>query len=299
MKTLLYSIMLLVINTSLYSQTDDSTSFLKGVFSKRPVYCDAEYSNVVGKGIGISEVNFGFDGELKSGEHSGFEYHYDKSRFRVQYLNIGLGYKKYNDNQEQSFPFLTGHLYKITSYSTLGGGFTLNFNGSVFDKKANYFINSEIDWLSLGIGFGYDFFSGNEDIRFTPIAHLNLGYYTFTPDTLVLTDLPKETNKTLFGWYNAGIKLFSMYKSFDLMTEYSGKGSKDVSINGFGVELSYILWKENTETDLYGRNQKYYQNNFKVFIRFDSKVFNVVDANYHYTIQVIRMGITGRIGKIM
>lgn len=84
------------------AQTADTSSFLSDVFSNRPVYAHAEFSALVGQSISITNVNFGFDGEIRIGEHSGFETRYSKGRHRMQYLNIGVGYKNYGSNTEQS-----------------------------------------------------------------------------------------------------------------------------------------------------------------------------------------------------
>lgn len=197
----------------------------------------------------------------------------------MQYINVGVGYKKKCDMPERSFPFLSGLLFKVDKQNNFSGGFSLNYNATVIEKKTNFYSNSDIDWISSGLEGGYDFTSSSEDIRFTPVLCANFGLYTFKPDTLIFAGLPVENKNTSVGWFQTGVKLYFIYKAFDLTAEYMGKGASDVFKEWLGGELSYTLWRENQEMDIYGRPQTYYQNNLKAYIRFDRQTLEIDKTN--------------------
>lgn len=289
------------------AQTADTSSFLSDVFSNRPVYAHAEFSSLVGQSISITNVNFGFDGEIRIGEHSGFETRYSKGRHRMQYLNIGVGYKNYGSNTEQSFPFIIGFLFKNEIYSEFIGGFAFQFNSSLCEKTTNYYSNTDVTWLDVGIEGGYDFFSDNEDVCLTPVICGSFGLVTYKPDTLIFNDLPNDCKKLQYEWFRGKLKLYGTYKSFDLTIETGVRGFSDLYRHWFSGEISYTFWKENQTTNILGRPEKYHQNNFRAFVSFNSNAFEIdktkenkqTEVVYERTVQSLRIGISGRIGKIL
>lgn len=286
------------LDTPSLAQPSDSLSFFTKIFSSRPLYAQVGRADLFDQRVNITEAQVGFDGELRLGKHAGFEYIYNKSRNRLQYLTFGIGYKSYEEQPNNSFLYWNALLGKLSNQTTVWGGLDFGYNAVVFEKQTNFYSDSEIDWVQAGVEFGGDFFPGSGDIRLIPALFLNIGVTSFKPDTLIFNNLPEDHKySTAFDMLSGGLRLYASYKPFDLKVELLTKGAGRMSRYSYSGEISYKLWQENTW---------YYQNNLHAFVRLDLQTIEInkngmdqsPDIVYTRSIRSIRAGISGRIGKI-
>lgn len=282
--------------------------FLKSTFAPRPIYAHVAQSGLTDNSVGVTDVDFGFDGETKNGAFSGIDYNYGRSRSRIQFLNAGLSYKKYADNPGQSSPFLNGYLCKLNHSLEFPGGLAFTYNANIFDKKTTLYSNTDIEWFSGGMGIGFDVLRGFEDMQLMPVFYYNLGFSTYKPDTLVFPNIPDGLRNVQYELGVGGIKLYGMYKSFDIYAVYSGAiGRGHVYRSQLSGEISYTFWKENQTDAKFGGQEKYYQNNFKVFAGFSTLTYSSVrytdsegnhrGYDYDYMVNMFKAGISCRLGK--
>ena len=202
-----------IINVILISFFLLSTSLECGWFHElltSPIQLTFEQKNNFEKKLSNSIFRVGFyhnEEQSRWGQDKGYYL------IHANYLNFGMNFKYENSNK--IIPYFNFDLMK---FNMIGNDFSkdvgsdillinfhlLNFDSDIFSKR-------DINWLKIGIGYGYDFIC-KIDKQFRPLVYLNLGYSSIKPE-IMLYDIFSMSEFKYFNQFevNPGINLYFLF----------------------------------------------------------------------------------------
>lgn len=243
---------------------------------------------------GISRLGVGYNLELDKTDLE--NPHYSHNLYTIKAANLFVGYKFYDRNPNQSYPFIDFTLYE-NSYNGRASIFSLMYNCSILSKQTYMYSRNDITWAKFGVGFGWTF-SGRDIPIFTVTLTGNLIYRTFTPDTIICQRLPENLKGTNNQFFNGGMKFIIEKAPFTFSAEaISGISSKAWTDN-LSIKASYKFRSNNIEND-------YERNRAEIYLSFNSELLYTQvtkDSKTHYDYkaeyEMIKLGFTTKLGKL-
>lgn len=244
----------------------------------------------------ISEFNTGFDIKFRDDNLGGRGQNLVRPIIGLQYLSLGLTYKQYKSAEKKDVIGFNANLFKFqiqftdTSHTK---GLVIGTELSLIEKKSPIYANTDIDWVSVNIGLGYDPFYSSESTRIAIIPCLGLGFRNLSLDTNIFTVLPEDKKEKMhYSFVNASARFLASYKSLNLYTDFSIHPFNSLVLLNYKAGISFNLWRTIKEFDVSDCN---------LFLNFESSNFSLPGSdkgNYEKTIQFIRGGISLRLAGI-
>lgn len=280
---------------SMYSFGEDfrkSSPLLGSPFTPKTLYTSFGDTYTTDNTVDIKEINVGLG--VKNIFKRGY-WGLKKGCEEIRLLSFGLTYKNHHEGLKKDqlgFNALLMKL-KVISYKSIfeskSKALVEELSLIVLEKKSPIYAKTNIDWISLNLGLGYDplFHTYNTSVILLP--SIGLGVHTLSLDTNLFSGLPLQyKDKTFYGFGDASVRLIVSHKSLSAFAEVGLFHFNSLSFSYFKAGISYTFLKEHTA---------YFHDVITIFLNLETNNFSVQDdtKTYSKTIQSIRGGLSFRL----